>query len=236
MNAKTFSISILILVSILLSGYIGAATDAADSSKRIPDLVIGSNMGDFAANLADFNCNYQMIFSHEGLVDYDTNAKVVPRLAESWDTDDMKEWVFHLIKNATWHDGEPFTSKDVKFTVEYTREKKILYGTTAYEQVESIETPDDYTVILNLKDPNAAFLGTLATVPIILPEHIYANVDNPKEFTDVDKMFVGTGPYIFDSYDRAAGVINFRANENYWIGKPAISTIEMRRFKNAVLC
>jgi peptide/nickel transport system substrate-binding protein len=232
MKMKELSISMLILLSILLSGCIGAAVAADDSDERISNLVVGSDMGEFAANMADFNCNYQMIFSHEGLVDYDANTEIVPRLAVSWDTDDMKKWVFNLVKNATWQDGEPFTSKDVKFTIEYTRDKKILYGTYAYNQVESVDTPDDYTVILNLKEPNAALLGELATVPIIIPEHIYSNVEDPKEFTDIEKMFIGTGPYIFENYDKAAGVINFKANEKYWAGKPVIDNIEMKLFKN----
>lgn len=232
MKGKTILICMHILASILLLGHIGAAVAASESGERITNLVVGSDMGDFAANLADFNCNYQMIFSHEGLVDYSSNANIVPRLAESWDTDDMKKWVFHLVKNATWQDGEPFTSKDVKFTIEYTRDKKILYGTTAYDQVESVDIPDDYIVILNLKEPNVALLGTLATVPIILPKHIYSNVEDPKKFTDIEKMFIGTGPYIFESYDRAAGIINFKANDNYWAGKPAVSNIAMKLFKN----
>ncbi|MDD4653384.1 MAG: ABC transporter substrate-binding protein, partial [Methanothrix sp.] len=205
---------------------------ASEGDGRISNLVIGSDMGDFAANMADFNCNYQMIFSHEGLIDYDSNGEVVPRLAESWETTDMKKWIFHLVKNATWHDGVPFTSKDVKFTMEYTRDKKILYGATTYDVINSIETPDDYTVILNLKEPNAVCLAKLANVPIIIPEHIYANVDDPKKLTDIDKMFIGTGPYIFDSYDHAAGIVNFKANDNYWVGKPAIKNIQMRLFKN----
>lgn len=232
MKSMAISISMLILASILLSGYIGGALAASEGDGRISNLVIGSDMGDFAANMADFNCNYQMIFSHEGLIDYDSNGEVVPRLAESWETTDMKKWIFHLVKNATWHDGVPFTSKDVKFTMEYTRDKKILYGATTYDIINSIETPDDYTVILNLKEPNAVFLAKLANVPIVIPEHIYAKVDDPKKFTDIDKMFIGTGPYIFDSYDQAAGIVNFKANDNYWVGKPAIKNIQMRLFKN----
>jgi len=232
MKMKDLSTNMLILLSILLSGYIGAAVAADESDERISSLVIGSDMREFAANMADFGFNYQMIFSHEGLVDYDSNGEIVPRLAESWDTDDMNKWVFHLVKNATWHDGVPFTSKDVKFTIEYTRDKKILYGPTTYSEIESIDTPDDHTVVLNLKEPNVVCLARLANVPIILPEHIYANVDDPKKFTDVDKMFIGTGAYIFDSYDKAAGIVNFKANEVYWAGKPAIENIEMRLFKN----
>lgn len=232
MEFRATSIRILVIIGILLSGCIGSAMAANASSDRISNLVIGSDMREFAANMADFGFNYQMIFTHEGLVDYDSNGEIVPRLAESWNTDDMKKWVFHLVKNATWNDGVPFTSKDVKFTIEYTRDKKILYGSTTYSEIDSVETPDDHTVILNLKEPNVVCLARLANVPIILPEHIFANVDDPKKFTDVEKMFVGTGPYTLGSYDKAAGIVNFKANDNYWAGKPAIKNIEMRLFKN----
>ena len=60
MTSKAISISMLILASILLSGYIGGALAASEGDGRISNLVIGSDMGDFAANMADFNCNYQI--------------------------------------------------------------------------------------------------------------------------------------------------------------------------------
>ncbi len=58
-------------------------------------------------------------FLFDPLVNFDTKYNPIPGLASSWETSsDNKSWTFHLRKDVTWHDGQPFTSKDVAFTVQ----------------------------------------------------------------------------------------------------------------------
>ncbi len=65
--------------------------------------------------------------THRGLVTMDSSGNFIPDLAYKWETRDGKTWTFYLVKNATWHDGKPVTSEDIKFTIEYLIEKIPIY-------------------------------------------------------------------------------------------------------------
>jgi len=231
---KAKTLSLLLILAMLTGAAFAGDTGTQQTNPGVSKLVVGTTdyMAGFDLTLDYPVWEYMMMFTHDGLVAYDRNGEILPQLAESWETTDIKKWIFHLVDNATWHDGEPFTSEDVKFTMEYTRDKKIAYGASNYKDIVSIETPDDQTVVVNLNESNYNFIYKLANAPIMFPKHIFENADEPKEFKDANLMLVGTGPYIFDSFDKAAGLVDFKANEDYWGGKPAIKTIEMRFFNN----
>lgn len=112
------------------------------------------------------------------LVTLNYNYEICPDLAESWEiSDDGLTYTFHLYENIKWHDGEPFSSEDVKFTIETVLENK---GRMAIEwsAIESIDCPDANTVILHLSQPDAALLGFLAWYACqIIPKHIYEGTD-----------------------------------------------------------
>ena len=96
----------------------------------------------------------------DGLMGHDKDNNVVPALAKSYDLDKKTNtYTFHLRKGVKWHDGEDFTAKDVKFTIDAImdpdNESEIFSN---YEDVEKITVKDDYTVAFKLKAPNVAFL------------------------------------------------------------------------------
>src|SRR5215472_16846466 len=86
---------------------------------------------------------------------------VVPELAERWSwQDNYRNVVFFLRKNVKWHDGQPFTSKDVKFTFDMVRGAPDAQGKLRlsprkdwYANIDAIEAPDPYTVVFRLKRP-----------------------------------------------------------------------------------
>jgi len=139
----------------------------------------------------------------------------------------MKTWTFHLRNNAYWHDGVPVTSKDVAFYMDYVTEAS---GNSIHQQIESIETPDDYTVVVKLKSPSVNFLKQIEVINPA-PEHVFKDVSDPKKYIDI-KALIGTGPYKLESFDKAAGLLVFKAFDKFWGGKPAIDTIEVYTFKN----
>ncbi|HEX6863385.1 MAG TPA: ABC transporter substrate-binding protein [Thermoanaerobaculia bacterium] len=121
------------------------------------------------------------------LVTLDTEGRFLPDLAASWEvTDGGRAYTFHLREGAVWHDGRPFGSGDVRFTLERLRDQRSV-SQEAVRRITRIETPDDHTVVLRLREPWAPFLVTLAWGgTYILPKH-----GSPKDRP------VGTGPFRF---------------------------------------
>ncbi len=161
---------------------------------------------------------------YEGLLRYDSALKPLPGLAESWSMgDDGKTYTFKLVKNATWHDGKPFTADDVIFSVELLRQTHArARGNLA--RVASVTAPDPYTVVFTLSEPFGPFLGIfeVGSLPMI-PKHIYAGTDyktNPANNTPI-----GTGPYMFKEWKKGS-YIRLVKNPNYHVaGKPYLDEI-----------
>src|SRR5215218_9764048 len=95
------------------------------------------------------------------LLTLDTESRFLPDLAASWEvTDGGRTYIFHLRKGVLWHDGHPFGSGDVRFTLQRLRSQRSA-SHEAVRRISRIETPDDYTVVLRLREPWAPFLVTL---------------------------------------------------------------------------
>src|SRR6266487_1764208 len=96
---------------------------------------------------------------YEGLLRYSPKLEPQPGLAESWSvSEDGKVYTFHLVKGATWHDGKPFTSADVVFSIEFLKQTHPR-ARTNFAHVEKIDTQDDGTVIFTLKQQFGPFIG-----------------------------------------------------------------------------
>jgi peptide/nickel transport system substrate-binding protein len=165
-----------------------------------------------------------------GLVGLDANANPVPDLATSWEvSDDATTYTFHLAEDVTWHDGEPFTSADVKFTFEnillqyHSRTKAGLENVLA-----GIDTPDENTVVFRFNAPYAPLLQRLdVTEAPILPRHIYEDVADPTT-AEENLRPVGTGPFVFESHDPGIEV-RVAANPNYFKeGLPHLDAVVFR--------
>lgn len=160
----------------------------------------------------------------EGLVAIDARLKPVPRLAESWKMDDSgKTITFKLRKGVKWHDGQPFTARDVKFTFDAIRNVQAPTLWKAYmAPVDSVETPDDQTVVVTYAQPFA--LGLLAWTVGILPKHIYSEGKLTESPGNTEP--VGTGPYKLARWEKGKRII-LQANKDWWYGAPYIDTVEI---------
>lgn len=167
---------------------------------------------------------------YDGLLEFDGQGNLIPGLAESYEiSDDKLNYTFHLRKGVVWHDGEPFTSKDVLFTLNLISDP--AYGSRMRSNWQGIEknAPDDHTVVFNTKSPYAGFLKNNATVGI-LPKHIWESVKSDSFHLAPQNMEpIGTGPYKYNSFqkDSSGNIISYKlvANPNYFLGKPYISKI-----------
>lgn len=170
--------------------------------------------------------------TYDTLGKYSPNMTVVPWLASSWDVSpDGSTWTFHLVKNATWSDGVPLTAADVKFTYDFATANKI--GAAAYyvESIQSVETPDNYTVVITRKSPlTAGFDQTLAYAAFpILPKHVWENVSADQVLKFANVPIVGSGPFIFSEWKRGE-YLSLKANPNYWRGRPYIDGVTFSIF------
>jgi peptide/nickel transport system substrate-binding protein len=163
-----------------------------------------------------------------GLVALDEHGDPVPELATSWSiSDDGRVYTFSLRDDVTWHDGEPFTAEDVTFTFE-----EVLLEFHARTQasmgsaLETIEAPDEHTVVFTFAEPYAPLLQQLnVTEAPIVPEHVYAGTDiqtNPANTAPV-----GTGPFVFAAYEEGAE-IRATANLDYFKDGPYLDELVMR--------
>ncbi len=167
---------------------------------------------------------------YEDLVIKDIDGTFDPALAQSWNvSDDAKTWTFHLIQNATWSDGAPFTCADVKFTNDYPKAHNLTMS-YVLSDVQSVECPDNYTAVFNLKTPYSAFLDQISRTPgiTISPEHIWQNVTDPQHYQD--SQMIGTGPFTFTQ--AAPGYYQVTTNENYHGRVPVISGVILKVITN----
>lgn len=193
-------------------------------------LTVGTTMEVKGINIDDYYFGImRAMLTHKGLASLKQNGDFTGELAESWHTEDALTWTFKLKKGLTWHDGNPVTARDVKFSLEYLPVKSAAYK-SHFGMIKTVQAPDDGTVVITLDRPNGRFLVNLLVLRV-LPRHVFETVDDPISYND-EKAAIGCGPYIFDGYDQAAGIISFRANENYYRGRPNIRQIKFRLFKN----
>ncbi len=163
----------------------------------------------------------------EGLITVNSKYQLEPSLATSWSvSDDGKQISFELRRGVTWHDGKPFTSADVKYSFEKLTP---LHSRAAaiFRNVTTIETPDDHTVKLTLKEAFGPFLDLLTADNVgIQPKHIYEGTEplrNPANLKPI-----GTGPFKFESWQTGQS-ITFVRNPDYWNkGKPYLDKIVFR--------
>ena len=139
-----------------------------------------------------------------------------PYLAEKWDiSKDGKVFTFYLRKNATFHDGQPITAEDVKFSFDAIFEPKYnaAFKRPYYEQISRVEIVDPYTVKFFAKSVYFQNFDICAGMYII-PKHIYSDVDKSKK---MNKELVGSGPYMLEKYERGQKIV-LKKYAN-WFGK-----------------
>jgi len=160
----------------------------------------------------------------EPLIEMDySRSEYVGVLAESWEFQG-KKWIFRLRKKVRFHDGSPFTSKDVLFTLDrIVNDRKSLQASN-FAEVTGVEAPDDYTVTITTKQLNAVLLERLNNRFIVSQSAVEKNGNQ------LDNYKIGTGPYKLVSWQRAGNLVLTR-NDDYWRAKPEIKEVLVKTVK-----
>lgn len=162
---------------------------------------------------------------YSGLTSFDpVTGAPVPDLAESWEiSEDGTEYTFHLVQNAQWHHGfGDFTSADVVYSYERVMDEATGSPYRAeFSNVESVTAPDDYTVVIKLKAPDANFLyqvGNYHQGQIVNQAAVEQYGD------DYGRNPVGTGPFYLESWTANSQMV-LRAHDGYFRGAPTLQKI-----------
>jgi peptide/nickel transport system substrate-binding protein len=164
----------------------------------------------------------------DGLLDYDVGYVPVPALAESWDiSNGGLRITFNLRQGVKWHDGEPFTSRDVAVTMMEILKVHHGRGRATYANLTAVETPDDHTAVFVMSQPAPAMFKALnASESPILPAHLYAGTDILANEANTNP--VGTGAFMLAEYTRGESLVMTR-NPDYWsAGQPYIDQLTIR--------
>lgn len=156
---------------------------------------------------------------------------VTPELAESWETSpDKLTWTFHIRPGVQWTDGRPVTARDAAYT--YDRMMHDPAAATAngnfVENFESVAAPDESTLVIRTKTPQATMLAIDAP---IVPEHVWSKVDDVAGFANDRMPVVGSGPFELTEYEPEQ-YATLRANPRFWRGPAKISELQFVQFKN----
>ncbi|SFO89910.1 peptide/nickel transport system substrate-binding protein [Cohaesibacter marisflavi] len=163
----------------------------------------------------------------DGLTERDTNAKLHPGLATSWEVlDEGVRIRFKLREGVKFHNGEPFNAEAVKFTFDRLLGEIGAKGPQRanYTSVESVEIIDDYTVDFHLTQPDPVLLTKLAGygAMIVPPKYI---TEKGEDYFNTHP--VGTGPFSFVSYEPKVD-LELKANPDYWGDVAKVSELEYR--------
>lgn len=217
---KAISMVLALTMTVLLAAC-GDKNTAEVKTEEGTTLVYGS--GDYTRiNPAMDEHGEINVLLFNGLTAHDGDNQVVPGLAESWDYDETTyTYTFHIRDGIHWHDGEPFTAKDVQFTIEAIMDPDNgSENAPNYEDVEEITVVDDQTISFRLAEPNVAFLEYMTMA--VLPSHLLEGEDMQE--SDFFRHPVGTGPYKLERWDVGQSIV-LTKNEDYYLGAPNIDTV-----------
>lgn len=208
----------LIILSLIFTG-------AAGAEIRIPaDAYVSSGIGDarilipFLADDTTSSSACNLVYN--GLTKVDKGLNIVGDLAEKWEIEDGGLSItFYLRKGVIWHDGEPFTAGDVRFTYETILDPRTgCPYISNYSDIEKIEVADPHTIRFYYRQPYAPALLKFGMG--IVPEHLFKGAEDIRRSVYA-RAPVGTGPYRFSLWENGQHII-LDENPYYFEHRPWI--------------
>jgi len=157
---------------------------------------------------------------HANLFDYlvfrNADGEIEPALAVSWEPVAEDAWRFDLRQGVLWHDGQPFTGEDVKFTLERVATDNTLLAYDSYRMIREIEVVAPNTIIIHTHGPDPLLLNRIGRLSSsIVPKHVIEEIG----WEAFNENPVGTGPFKFVEWRRDDRII-LEAFDDHWRGRP----------------
>src|SRR5262250_582663 len=205
-----------------LAGPVGAQT----TQKRELVVAQGGDISKFDPHFSTSSNDIRISFNlFDNLVSRHPDGKLYPALATEWKLTNPTTWTFKLRPGVKWHNGDPFSSADVKYSFERTWDPKVnTRVSTVFTTVEKVEAPDANSVVFTTKKPDPLLAARVAfyggqIVPKKYLEAVGGDTFNAKP--------IGTGPVRFVSWTKDDRLV-LEANPDYFGGKPDFDRFIMR--------
>lgn len=211
------------LIAVMLCAW----SDAALAQSLIvaldtPPRTMNPHGSDADANLSRMANIFDGLLQRKG-----PEGELVPALAERWEHPDTLTWKFYLRQGVKFHNGNPFTAEDVKFSFERLSDPEVSEFINSGKTIESIDILDDYTVVVKTKNNIPWFANNMHQIFIMDKESTESR--DPGE---VGLHPIGTGAYKFVEWVKGS-YLKLEANEDYWEGSPQVKQIEERPITEA---
>lgn len=168
---------------------------------------------------------------------YDGDYNPQPYLAESWDfSNGGTTLTLNLVDNAVFHDGEPVKASDVAFSIEMNKAShpfKTMFG-----PVDSVDTPDDTTVVINLSQPHPGILIAMSPALLpVMPEHVYGEAFAAGEIREFagnsdPSVLVGSGPFVLEEFDPTNGIIRMSRFDDFFEGPAYVDEVVIQTIQD----
>lgn len=211
-------------LTIALCGCTGGKTNGGSSSDDNKSIVVGiqQDLDSLDPHLVVAAGTREVLFNiFEGLVKPNENGELVPAVASDYKiSEDGKTYTFTLREGVKFHNGKAVTAQDVKYSIERNagmRDQELLIS--RFENIESVNIVDDSTVNVVLKEADTELIAYM-TVAII-----------PEDYKEQSSKPVGTGPFVFSSYDVDNKFV-VKRNDGYWGDKPELEEVTFKIVAN----
>jgi len=141
-------------------------------------------------------------------------GEVKPALAQRWTNPDKTTWRFYLRRGVKFHNGDSFTSADVKFSLDQALAKE-WPDASSLSTIKSVDIVDNFTVDIKTVSPDPILASRLVAAFIVSEKQYKTKAE--------DAPAVGTGPYKFVSLSKTEGVL--QANDSYYLGAPKVKKV-----------
>lgn len=207
----------------------GGATNAGTAQRGGSVTLVPSPKGPWTVNFNPLISGNNNLPGTQGMI-YETllyfnrlDGSIHPWLASNYQwSSDATSLTFTLRPGVKWSDGQPFTSNDVVFTFNLSKQYPALDLNSLWQTIQSVSAPDPQTVVVTFKHPATPMLWYIAGQTYIVPQHIWQNMGNPTLSTNGHP--VGTGPFTLKSFNSQLYVL--ARNPHYWQpGKPYVDEL-----------
>lgn len=216
-------------IGIFLSLLVIGCSDSDSTNDHTKDITIGVSANFISMDPHDSNDTLGYSAQKaimEGLVGFDKDMNVIPKLAEEWEaSEDAMEFTFKLREGVEFHDGSIFNAEAVKINIDRLADpNNNLKRHSMVSMVDEVIVVDEYEVKVILKEPFGAMINNFAHPSVMM--HSPKSLEEKEK--DVGLHPIGTGPFKFKEWE-PGDHLTFVKNDNYWReGYPKVDSITFK--------